>query len=269
MGKMIQGLLGGFSGKVGPVVGCRWKNIYYIRSRAARVSNPNTERQQCQRGKFRTAVNFLKTILPFIQVGYRNYEQGKSAYNAAISYLMHHAFAGSGQEAVLDFEKVRVSRGSLTPAAGASVGRMGGNMLVSWGDNTAEGDAAADDVAMLLVYNRTRGEAIWQLSAGSRSDGRCGLRLPLGWESDELAVYQAFRSVDGQRVSNSVCLLNGRLRQVPEADDRERTVGYGEGIGPLYAGVIPFLADRRGGGIGMPMARHVRDADLRICRGVY
>ena len=73
MGKMIQGLLGGFSGKVGPVVGCRWKNIYYIRSHAARVSNPNTERQQCQRGKFRTAVNFLKTILPFIQVGYRNY----------------------------------------------------------------------------------------------------------------------------------------------------------------------------------------------------
>lgn len=168
------------------------ENIYYIRSRAARVSNPNTERQQCQRGKFRTAVNFLKTILPFIQVGYRNYEQGKSAYNAAISYLMHHAFAGNGQEAVLDFEKVRISQGSLTPASGASVGRMGGNMLVSWSNNTAEGDAVANDVAMLLVYNRTRGEAIWQLSAGSRSDGRCSLRLPLGWERDELAVYLAF-----------------------------------------------------------------------------
>ena len=228
MGKMIQGLLGGFSGKVGPVVGCRWKNIYYIRSRAARVSNPNTERQQCQRGKFRTAVNFLKTILPFIQVGYRNYEQGKSAYNAAISYLMHYAFAGNGQEAVL-----------------------------------------ADDVAMLLVYNRTRGEAIWQLSAGSRSDGRCSLRLPLGWESDELAVYLAFRSADGQRISNSVCLLNGRLRQVAEADDRERTVGYDEGIGTLYAGAVPFLASRRGKGAGRLTVRHVRDAGAGACRHVY
>lgn len=269
MGKMIQGLLGGFSGKVGPVVGCRWKNIYYIRSRAARVSNPNTERQQCQRGKFRTAVNFLKTILPFIQVGYRNYEQGKSAYNAAISYLMHHAFAGNGQEAVLDFEKVRISQGSLTPASGASVGRMGGNMLVSWNNNTAEGDAAADDVAMLLVYNRTRGEAIWQLSAGSRSDGRCSLRLPLGWESDELAVYLAFRSADGQRISNSVCLLNGRLRQMPEMGGSERLVSLNGGIGALYAGTVPSLVDRQGNGVGMPTVRHVRDAGAGTCRHVY
>lgn len=266
---MIQGLWGGFSGKVGPVVGCRWKNIYYIRSRAARVSNPNTERQQCQRGKFRTAVNFLKTILPFIQVGYRNYEQGKSAYNAAISYLMHHAFAGNGQEAVLDFEKVRISQGSLTPASGASVGRMGGNMLVSWSNNTAEGDAAADDVAMLLVYNRTRGEAIWQLSAGCRSDGRCSLRLPLGWESDELAVYLAFCSVDGQRISNSVCLLNGRLRQMPEMGGSERLVSLNGGIGTLYAGTVPSLVGRQGNDVGMPTVRHVRNAGAGACRHVY
>lgn len=269
MGKMIQGLWGGFSGKVGPVVGCRWKNIYYIRSRAARVSNPNTERQQCQRGKFRTAVNFLKTILPFIQVGYRNYEQGKSAYNAAISYLMHHAFAGNGQEAVLDFEKVRISQGSLTPASGASVGRMGGNMLVSWSNNTAEGDAAADDVAMLLVYNRTRGEAIWQLSAGSRFDGRCSLRLPMGWESDELAVYLAFCSVDGQRISNSVCLLNGRLRQMPEMGGSERLVSLNGGIGTLYAGTVPSLVGRQGNDVGMPTVRHVRNAGAGACRHVY
>ena len=124
-------------------------------------------------------------------------------------------------------------------------------------------------VAMLLVYNRTRGEAIWQLSAGSRSDGRCSLRLPLGWESDELAVYLAFCSVDGQRISNSVCLLNGRLRQVVEVGDKDQTVGYDEGIGALYAGAIPFSASRRGKGAGMPMVRHVRNAGAGACRHVY
>ena len=62
MGKISQGILGGFSGKVGPIVGCRWKSIFYIRSRAARVSNPNTLLQQCQRGKFRSTVNFLKSM---------------------------------------------------------------------------------------------------------------------------------------------------------------------------------------------------------------
>ena len=97
MGKISQGIWGGFSGKVGPVVGSRWKNICYIRSLAARVSNPNTARQRCQRGKFRTVVGFLKTILPYIQIGFSGYEQNKSAYNAAVSYLMCHAFTGSGE----------------------------------------------------------------------------------------------------------------------------------------------------------------------------
>ena len=95
------------------------------------------------------------------------------------------------------------------------------------------------------------------------------MRLPLGWEGDELAVYLAFRSVDGLRISNSVCLLNGRLRQVAEADDRERTVGYGEGIGTLYAGAIPFLAGWQGKGAGRLTVRRVRDEGAGACRHVY
>ena len=43
MGIINQGILGGFSGKVGPIVGFRWKSNYYIRARAAKVSNPRTQ----------------------------------------------------------------------------------------------------------------------------------------------------------------------------------------------------------------------------------
>ena len=52
MGIINQGILGGFSGKVGPIVGFRWKSNYYIRARAAKVSNPRTPKQQEQRGKY-------------------------------------------------------------------------------------------------------------------------------------------------------------------------------------------------------------------------
>jgi len=62
MGIINQGILGGFSGKVGPIVGFRWKSNYYIRARAAKVSNPRTPKQQEQRGKFATAFSFLKAI---------------------------------------------------------------------------------------------------------------------------------------------------------------------------------------------------------------
>ena len=67
MGIINQGILGGFSGKVGPIVGFHWKSKYYIRARAAKVSNPRTPRQQEQRGKFATASSFLKTMKPFIR----------------------------------------------------------------------------------------------------------------------------------------------------------------------------------------------------------
>src|SRR5690606_508733 len=42
MGIIKQGILGGFSGKVGNVVGASWKGIDYIRSLPSSVSNPRT-----------------------------------------------------------------------------------------------------------------------------------------------------------------------------------------------------------------------------------
>ena len=124
---------------------------------------------------------------------------------------MCHAFTGSGVDAVLDFGKVRVSRGSLTPAAGASVGRQGGRVVFAWNDNSGEGDAEADDVALLLVYNKKRGDAVYSLSGTARSDCEASLPLPRGWEADELVVFLSFRSSDGRRVSNSICLNEGIL----------------------------------------------------------
>ena len=43
MGKISQGILGGFSGKVGTVIGGNWKGIDYMRSKASKVTNPKIE----------------------------------------------------------------------------------------------------------------------------------------------------------------------------------------------------------------------------------
>ena len=83
MGIINQGILGGFSGKVGPIVGFRWKSNYYIRARAAKVSNPRTPKQQEQRGKFATAGSpflfdkavrhsFLSPFQRWCKLGYRS-----------------------------------------------------------------------------------------------------------------------------------------------------------------------------------------------------
>jgi len=62
MGVILQGILGGFSGKVGPVVGGNWKGIDYMRGYVV-PANPNTPAQQTQRTKFGKAVAYARQIL--------------------------------------------------------------------------------------------------------------------------------------------------------------------------------------------------------------
>lgn len=227
MGTIKQGILGGFSGKVGTVVGSTWKSVHYMRALAINVKNPRTDKQLCQRGRFSEVINFLKNITPFIRIGYQNYEQGKSAYNAATSYLLKYAVTGCGEEAVLDYEKVRVSRGSLTPALDAAVAVESGKASFTWTDNSDTGDALATDQAMVLVYNKDREQSVYNVAAGTRAGTTAELALPTGWDTEALAVYLGFFSEDGERVANSVCLKNDAASTVPGGTDEGEDGGGG------------------------------------------
>ena len=45
MGKIKSGILGGFNGKVGSVIGASWKGISYMRGIAQSIKNPKTDAQ--------------------------------------------------------------------------------------------------------------------------------------------------------------------------------------------------------------------------------
>ena len=53
MGKIKQGILGGFKGKVGTVIGSSWNGISYMRGQAQSVRNPKTPAQMIQRDFFK------------------------------------------------------------------------------------------------------------------------------------------------------------------------------------------------------------------------
>lgn len=206
MGEIKRGILGGFSGKVGTVVGSTWKDVSYMRALAISVSNPRTPKQQTQRGKFAMSMAFLRAIIPYVRVGYHPYAKGRTAFNAAMSYILRHAIAGSAPQLAVDYERVLVARGTLMPVFNASVVLTDGKLTLTWKDNSKMGDALSTDQAMPLVYNKERSEAYYDLEAATRADGTFQLTLPDGWDDEALAVYLAFRSEDGNRVTNSICL---------------------------------------------------------------
>ena len=206
MGIINQGILGGFSGKVGPIVGFHWKSKYYIRARAAKVSNPRTPKQQEQRGKFATAFSFLKAIKPFIRIGYKEFTQEKSAFNAAMSYTLKRAVTGNGKETSIDFNRALVSMGTLMPVFEGTATQNENQMYFNWQDNSGMGNAEDRDIAMLLVYNKDKETAVYNTEAALRSSCHAVLQLPADWQNDELIAYLSFCSADGSCVANSIRL---------------------------------------------------------------
>lgn len=70
MGTYKQGILGAFLGKVGNVVGSRWRGIDYMRSLATSVANPRTPAQVSNRNLFSSVVENIRPFLVSIRRGF-------------------------------------------------------------------------------------------------------------------------------------------------------------------------------------------------------
>ena len=85
MGIIKQGILGGFSKKVGGVVGTSWKGIAVMKSMPQSVVNPRTTLQVTQRNAFRDTAKVASLLLtPTIQECWNRWAKRESGYNAFI-----------------------------------------------------------------------------------------------------------------------------------------------------------------------------------------
>lgn len=71
MARIGKGVLGGFQGTVGNVVGASWRDIDYIRIRPRRLKREPSEKQILQRHKFRVGLDFMKMVKQAFEVGHR------------------------------------------------------------------------------------------------------------------------------------------------------------------------------------------------------
>ena len=204
MGKISQGVLGGFSGKVGNVVGGTWKGIDYMRIKPANVSNPRTAGQLDQRSKFSTTLKFLQSMTDFLRVGFKLYANKMTQFNAAMSYNLNNAITGSSPNFTIDYANALVSRGGLVGAANAAVSSSGGLVEFTWDDNTGSGNAQATDKALLVVYNPAKDESIYDSAGAVRSATSQNLGMPASYVGDDVEAFIGFLSEDGKEVANSV-----------------------------------------------------------------
>ena len=202
MGTIKKGILGGFSGTVGTVVGGNWKGIDYMRSKGT-PTNPNTPAQKVQRTKFALTQAFLKPITSYVRIGFRTYAIKKTAYNCAMSHFIKNCITGESPNFTIDFTKVVLASGNLPMPSDASFSLENGVMTFSWTDNSVVGDARQNDFAMPLIYNKNKGEAIFSTESATRSTETIALPVSIDWAGDELEMYLSFSATDSNKLSNS------------------------------------------------------------------
>lgn len=153
MGKIVQGILGGFSGKVGNIVGSRWKRTNYIRIVEDGRKDANTKQQVAQRCCFGGTLKFAQSLLypivrPIWDVAAKN--MNMSGFNL---FVKTNIVAFDEKGVVKDFSLLQMSKGNLasvklTIEPTEDVAR---SVTISWKDNTGLGEAYANDRLRLLV----------------------------------------------------------------------------------------------------------------------
>jgi hypothetical protein len=152
MGTIKQGILGGFSGKVGKVIGGTWKGIDYMRGIPSSVSNPQTEGQVTQRNKFGACIALAKSVIDSIIRPIWNRKAVKMTGINLFTKTNLPVFNELGE--IVDFDNLKFSIGDLPlPTNLVIENNLAGNgaIHVAWTDNSGTGYAAPTDNIRVLV----------------------------------------------------------------------------------------------------------------------
>ena len=204
MGTISKGILGGFSGKVGTVIGGNWKGIDYMRSIPASVTQPNSPAQLDQRSKFTTVIEFLKPLTSLLRIGFKNQAVKMTEFNAAMAYNLKNAISGIYPAYAIDYANALISEGTLPEALNpTAVSAVAGKIAFTWGDNSSDGSAKGDDKVILVVYNPVKKKAVNVLGGNTRTSGTQTITLPASFLGDEVQCFIGFQNAKQSVVSNS------------------------------------------------------------------
>ena len=157
MGKIKQGILGGFKGKVGTVVGSSWNGISYMRGIAQSVRNANTPAQQKQRAFFKE-VQDLVGQLSDEQMAFLvpNSPKGMTRRNL-LSQQIAAVAADNGDTKSVDLANIN----SLGNAATADMPDVtvtvdGSNLAISWDGASDFRTEHGEEYPVIFIANVTK-----------------------------------------------------------------------------------------------------------------
>ena len=221
MGKQQDGIGGGFSGRLGNVVGYNWRGRWCVRSLPADFKDARTDAQLRQRQLFREMVRFAgraKRILALgLEAASRN--AGVTPGNYFIR-LNKQCFALQDGELAVDLPELRLSDGPVAPVAFDAPQLLDdATISVDFEKNPLHRNCSQDDEVYLVAYCPEYKDFDFS-NATARRRQQVVLQLNEAWVGKEVHLW-GFVVDRAGRASQSLYIGSGILGDFPTEQEED------------------------------------------------
>jgi len=205
MAILTNGPNGGFSGKVGSVVGYKWKNKDVIRGLPRKSHKPRSEARLANEQAMKLIMESLKPLKIIIRQSFRQAAESMnmSAFNLALSVNKKMAIAGAYPELTIDWSKFAVSKGPLPGLTNVATVWAGSGLTVTWDNNSKESGAHDSDQVTFALYSQKFDCWTFFPNETTRRSAQCTLSVDEDWVGTEVELFGFFMSFGGETVSDS------------------------------------------------------------------
>lgn len=197
-----QGILGGFSGKVGSVCGTSWKGIGVMKSLPLSVANPKTTGQVTQRNAMSSVVLLAKLLLgSLIKILWDRFAVKMSGFNAFVQANIK-CFVGT---VFTTPESFIISQGKMSATnIFAATGVVGGTTItVVWNTSNTDNFQTASDRTYIVILDQSANVIASSFDESNRGEGTMLLVTSTLIAGTGYYAYLAFKRLDGSIVSNT------------------------------------------------------------------
>ena len=258
MAILDMGILGGFSGRVGTVVGYRRRGAWFVRAYRPHIKDRKSAAQLEQRSRFKAMIQFASPATPVLRIGLKRMADEQCITEGNAFLRLNHGWFGGGSgkcgkagEAVkVAYAELQFSRGTLPGLVQAeyTVDELG-TMAVRW---SSEGGQRGDRVHVYVYCPATGGGL---RAEGIRGLGRLQVLLPQEMRGEELHLWAFAESAYG--VSKTLYVKLSDLRTDGAIDALQHPLGR-DGAEAAVVAQAAGLATVGGAGLtGQPGAEGV------------
>ena len=246
MGKIRQGILGGFRGKVGTVVGSYWNGIFYIKALPVSTRKGGKSGRKMQNTYFKELIDLsMQLSKEDLETIYPKKPKGMSRRNLLVKQLAEYAVVLDKSKTVDLDSLATLGNAPTTDLPAVSVAANRNVLQISWDGFTYYRDQYPDDYPVILVANITQQQLFLVASpVMMKPSGKQSFEVdlkPYGRERDEFSGFMFATGQHGSKVGFGTLSVSKRPERPPKKKTKSDEKTSDSGLDPVPTKSLPTI----------------------------